>query len=84
METNQNIISKETGHNNNHHHIKTNRTLTSQVSTGSNHKWWNTWWKTKNHSKDVERRKSSTSASIASNGDFFSEDVSYYIISLFK
>jgi hypothetical protein len=30
----------------------------------------------KNHSKQLERRKSSTSGSITSNGDFFSEDVS--------
>jgi len=80
METNPNIISKETEHH--HHHIKTNQTLTTQVSTGSsNHKWWNTWWKTKSHSKDVEHRKSSTSASITSNGDFFSQDVSYFLMS---
>jgi hypothetical protein len=57
---------------------------TNPVPTSNNQKWWNSWWKTKNHSKELERRRSSTASSITSNGDFFAEDVSYSLFSLFK
>lgn len=49
---------------------KSNRTPTSPVTTTNTPKWWNSWWKTKSHSKDGEHRKSSIV-----NGDIFSEDV---------
>ena len=35
-----------------HHQLKTNRLVTSSVTNTNNHKWWNSWWKTKNHSRE--------------------------------
>lgn len=63
-----------------HSQIKTPRVVSSAVTTSNNHKWYNSFWKMKHHSKQIERRKSSTSGSVTSNGDFFSEDVNIFSI----
>ncbi|CAF4169559.1 unnamed protein product, partial [Adineta steineri] len=72
METNPTLITNH----NRHHRLKTNRIVTPAIPPNNNHhhKWWHSWWKTKSHSKDGERRKSSTSDSITTHEDFSIED----------
>lgn len=81
IETNSFDYHHHTNHR--HSHIKSTRVISSSIITSNNHKWYHSLWKTKTHTKENERRKSSVTSSItSSNGDIFSEDVRYKFIFL--